>query len=305
MIHRFDLKKFFTIVVVWVISTSFLTIAYAAEEAVHFQSVNNIGTIFVDEWFGTKATSLDALFHAYQTRGADEDVEMTNVKIAVEANQIKFSGTLLHNGRSLIIDTEGNICKNEPTERMVLCDTLILGEMADVNNIHFVQLRIDKDTTAPFMSIVLEDTDTDELLYFQTAIDLALFDELYSISQNSLKGTALEEKFIKLYSVAANLTTPPSNRAQHYVTSEIQTTNDMEPLATSFAGWSKLIDDLKAQGSVKHSDYANIIDTSVFKGNGWTFDDKTGTLLYSSLPPVAFLMAAKPSIFQILLYLIL
>ena len=74
----------------------------------------------------------------------------------------------------------------------------------------------------------------------------------------------------------------------------------MEPLATSFAGWSKLIDDLKAQGSVKLSDYANIIDTSVFKGNGWTFDDKTGTLLYS-LPPVAFLMAAKPSILQILL----
>ena len=79
----------------------------------------------------------------------------------------------------------------------------MLAEMNDVDHIHFVQVRFDKERS--LLSTVLQSTRDEELFYFETPLEDDTFNELYNLVKNPISEEELEKKILKLYNVSGNL----------------------------------------------------------------------------------------------------
>lgn len=151
---------------------------------------------------GNSAQSIEALFSPIQAMES-VDTYLSNVDIGYENNLLTLRGDFTHNGNTIAIDTSGTIYKNENTVNAGTFGNLILVEMDDIEEWHFVQFRIDKDDEQ--ICIILQNTSSKELVHFLLNIDRAQYDTLYSLQGNPIQGTALEEKVLSLYNVSKNL----------------------------------------------------------------------------------------------------
>lgn len=214
---------------------------------------------------------------------SDEEEKLTDIELSIdEDGKLVFQGELLHDGQQIELFSTGEIYKNEQTENSGVYGDLILGDMADCDDIHFVQLRLDKvNKLHPMLSITLQAVDTKELMYFSREISEETFDVLYNNSVNSLHGEELEDKIVDLYSINHNIIDRKENRARRSVNSDIHSLDDTQSHATSYAGWDQFIKVLETHSKVKLSDFSDMVDVSFFKGNGWSFEDSTSNLLYS------------------------
>ncbi|MBZ4666172.1 hypothetical protein [Mahella sp.] len=240
----------------------------------------NTGTLFaIDEIGGISASSVDSLFGNNQKISRGVAPKLSNMTLAYENGKLVLHAILTCDSEVIDLVSSGDLYKNEKTDNAETYGNLILGDMSDSDNIHFVQLRIDKEKS--LIMIILQAKDTKQLMQFQAPIDHDIFDTLYHAQENQLSGTALEEKIIDLYSVAGNLIDKDSTNMteESGSMSPVVSTNDIRPMAT-YSGWTALINALNANGSVRLSNYSNI-DASVFTSSGWRYDNTWGSTPYS------------------------
>lgn len=238
-----------------------MTMTAFAEELQVRSDVNTETLLTIDEIGGISASSIDSLFGENQRMNGGADPKSSNMTLAYEDGKLVLRGILTYGSKAIVLESSGDLYKNEKTENSETYGNLILGDMNDFGNIHFVQLRIDKEKS--LISIILQMNDTKQLMQFQIPIDSGVFNKLYYSQENQLSGTDLEEKIINLYSVAGNLIDKDSTVGERASNSPEVSTSDIQPLATTYSGWTTLINALNRNGSVKLSNYSNI-DASMF-----------------------------------------
>lgn len=232
----------------------------------------------VDKLSGASASSVESLFGKNLRAVQGASPELSKLKLSYKDNKLVLQGELKSNNKIINFVSSGDMYKNEKTQNSGTYGNLLLGDMSDFDNIHFVQLRIDKDQSS--VMIILQNKDTKQLMKFQTSIDNNVFNKLYDSHKNQLSGTALEKKIIALYSVTHNLVNKDTSSKAISSISPSVSTNDVHALGTSYSGWAKLISDLNASGSVNLSNYSNI-DSSFFTYNGLRGETKWGTAPYT------------------------
>jgi hypothetical protein len=173
----------------------------------------------IDEFFGELSQLTPSSSNTMETDllGCDTAnfAHLTNLNIAYNNGYVEVNGILQLNESSYQISSVGSFYKNEITDRAAEVDNLILCEFEDTDEIHFVQIRIDKallpvnskrKTNNAVLTITLQLIETEELLQFQEVIPLSLFEELYEMeSASQLAGEELDVKILSLYNVRNNL----------------------------------------------------------------------------------------------------
>lgn len=159
----------------------------------------------VDQINGKSATSTDTLFEvSVNTTRIASGPQILNFTMGLENAKFVINFDLQYRGSISNIKSYGTLYKNEKTENArTFVENLVLAEMEDAGNIHFVQLLIDKEKS--YINLILQEFDTKELLQFEIPIDISLFYKIYDSHTNSIKEKELEEKIIDLYSVDNNL----------------------------------------------------------------------------------------------------
>lgn len=89
------------------------------------------------------------------SRANSEPVSIENITLEQNGDEIELCGSLIYDGENINFVSSGVLSKNEKTENAGISENLILGDMSDFGNFHFVQLRIDKDSSE--MSIILQE----------------------------------------------------------------------------------------------------------------------------------------------------
>lgn len=166
--------------------------------------------------------------------------------------------------------------KNEKTANSGNSENLILADMEDVEEWHFVQFRIDKDNNQ--LLIIMQSTSNEELLQFVIDINTTQYNDLYNFCKNPIEGKELEEKIVGLYSVSKNLINEEDSETDYIEFNVSLSDSNKQRAATksTYAGYKDMIDKLRKSLKVKTSSLSNI-DIGMFTGNGWQRDMNFGT----------------------------
>lgn len=236
-----------TLVMVIICTAIMPAIAFAEEQGSNFPGTESETILTVDQLLGQSAASVDALGDRSLKSNDVTAPQISDMTLFYEGGKLVLKGSLTYKGQTVTLESHGDFYKKEKTENTATYGDLVLGEMSDFGNIHFVQLRIDKQE--PKMSLFLQDKGSKRVLYFETPIGNDTFNQIYSLPNNQLSGTELEEKIVHLYSVSGNLIDHPSTEGEGGSSSPAVSTNDVKVRSTSYSGWKHLIDDLNARGS--------------------------------------------------------
>lgn len=259
---------FFVCSLLLVFSTSSNVFATATDPNAELST--DAGALFsVDAISGCSGDDLTSLFDETSARAVDGSPQLTDVEISEANGQLVFDAILKYADIDMRLSSSGDIYKNEKTSNSGTYDDLILAEMADIDGIHFVQFRVDKNK--PEIFIVLQLTQSKELLSFNIPIEPDVFNNMYDIADNPLSGKDLEEKIAALYSVSHNLIDAESSTTKYHWSSPVCTTQGSPIPKGTFNGWADLFKDLK-DGSAKLSDHPNV-EADLFKGTGWQDDN--------------------------------
>lgn len=224
-------------------------------------------TIFsFEQTIGNSGQTTQELFSEVQPASNESSPILSDVSFSYKNGKLIVTGKLSYKGDDFTLSSSGNIYKNEKTENAGCYDDLVLADMEDFENWHFVQLRIDKNNEC--IGIILQNVNTKELLQFKTDIDSNQFRTFYNLQDNTIKGIDLEHKIINLFDVSKNLIDNDVAEKGHFsyiapASSEVS----VEPTAT-YAGWLAMINQLHSSGSVNLSTQSNI-QASMFDGSGW------------------------------------
>lgn len=208
-------------------------IAFAAEQGSNFPRSESETILTVDQLVGQSAASVDSLGGRSLKSNDITAPQISDMSLFYEDGKLVLKGSLTYEGQTVALESHGDFYKKEKTENAATYGDLVLGEMSDCGNIHFVQLRIDKQE--PKMSIFLQDKNSKQIFYFEMPIDNDMFDEIYSLPNHQLSGTDLEKKIVQLYSVSGNLMDQNSNSGGHGSSSSpAVSTNDVKVRSTWF-----------------------------------------------------------------------
>lgn len=236
-------------------------------------SVNEADTLLsASEISGSSADTLTALFGKSKTRTSRETPQLTDIRLSTTNDQIVFESTLKYTGVEMDLYTSGVLYKNEKTENSGMSNNLVFAEMDDINGLHFVQFKFDKNKSE--LLIILQFTESKELLSFSIPLTAKTFNDFYNIEENPISGRDLEEKIASLYSASSNLIDAEDNTTEYewYSSTFItESTNTSSLLRGTFNGWADLFSDLE-DGSAILSNHPNV-EADFFKGTGWQNDN--------------------------------
>lgn len=185
-----------------VFTTSFHVLANTTDSSVPISTDANT-LLSVTEISGYSGDDLASLFDGKTAGMAVDSPRLTDIKLSVANEQIVFASTLKYSDLDVDLYTTGDLYKNEKTVNSGMSENLVFAEMDDVEGIHFVQLKVDKDSSE--IRIILQFVDSKKLLSFSIPIDTDTFDDIYNIRENPISGRELEKKIANLYSVSRNL----------------------------------------------------------------------------------------------------
>lgn len=263
-------RKFRSILFITLISTFLFGITVSANDSTDQSQTNEIFS--QEDIVGNTADALEELFDKESTL---DQVNLSYLSIRQSNSTYIIQGQLLYDNSSIDFESIGNFYKNEKTENSATFENLILGELEDSQNFHFVQLKFDRELNC--VDLIMQFKDTKRLAQFSFPITENEFTQLYNNIVNNLEGVELEKKIVELYSASSNLI----NANTESLESDIQSVQVDETVSTfSFSGWKKLITDLNEKGSVTLSNYSGI-KASWFKGGGWNHENSWSTAPYS------------------------
>lgn len=131
---------------------------------------------------------------------------LNDLSLTYEEACLGFRATLSYGGKTTALETSGVLYHNEKTARSGMSGNLVLGDMEDAGDWHFVQLRIERDHSQ--MMILLQNKKDYELFQFLIEITEDDFRKFYELHENPIGEEELERKIISLYSVNRNLWNP-------------------------------------------------------------------------------------------------
>ncbi len=267
------MNKLKKIIIVTMVGSIMLTFNFTLniQAANGFETSETFEPIITSEQsVGRSAQSTEELFSSTQTFNAIQPI-LSNIKIAYANGNLNFSSTLTYEEETTSINTYGQMYKNEKTSNSGNSGNLILADMEDVEEWHFVQFRIDKDNNQ--LLIIMQSTSNEELLQFGIDINITQYNDLYDCCKNPIEGKELEEKIVRLYSVSKNLINE-ENSETDYVEFEVSSSHSNKQRATTkstYAGYKDMIDKLRKSLKVKTSSLSNI-DIGMLTGKGWQRD---------------------------------
>lgn len=230
---------------------------------------NNI-VLTVDETSGIYGSSLDEIFTGASKYSARPPV-LSNVSISNSMNEIVFQGTLSCEGRVFSINSTGDLYKNEKTSNSGMHGNIILADMEDTEEVHFVQFRFDRRNSE--LLIIMQFIESRELLSFTISLNTNIFNNIDALSENIIDDEELENKIVELYSISRNLLDVDERTDVYRLKSS--TFNSYTPMAIdegNYTEWMNFFDDL-SDGTVKLNDYPNDM-ASMFKGHGVSTDNE-------------------------------
>lgn len=139
---------------------------------------------------GTSANNLNDLFSTVPTH--TKEPQLFDLQLYKQRDTYYLSGSLSCDNMYTSFNSDINLYKNSPTPNVALPNSLILGEVADSNDIHFVQFKL--DATNSTMSLVIQLRDTKQLLYFIHSLDNNIFSSVSNSFQTTLCSEELEKK---------------------------------------------------------------------------------------------------------------
>ena len=226
---------------------------------------------------GTSAFSIDDLFDERPTmrRGHQLTPTLTDIEVSHEGGYIIFNSILADENGTINLDAYGRLYQLE-SGGIILADMISQSE-----SIHVVQFRIDRDPSS--LLIVLQRTDTEELIQFNPTIDSYIYEELSNHIENPLEGENLQEKIVDLISVANNLLEAPDDIEGTYELDlgmseelDVDGSNDfigIQPFRTHSA-WRTLLERLNSNRTATLSSYN--VNANFFRNNGWHHDHQLG-----------------------------
>lgn len=224
---------------------------------------------------GYSGDTLNDLFNDSQTRASNESPRLAGTRMSITDGQVVFESVLSYNNMDIDLYTSGVLYKNEKTDNSGIHNNLVFAEMDDVNGVHFVQVKFDKDKSE--LLIILQLTETEELLSFCIPLTKDNFNDFYVAENNPISGRDLEEKIASLYSVSGNLIGAEKGIKEYEWSSPAYSTDSTPMPRGTYNGWANLFNDLK-DGSAKLGDHPDV-EADFFKGTGWQ-DDNAWNLPY-------------------------
>ena len=232
--------------------------------------------------YGQTGSTLDDLFSSEIM----ENIQLNIFNLLYTDGKYQLEATLNYNSNSILFDSTIELYKNESTENSADPNTLILGEATDSENIHFVQLKFDKNLSE--IRFILQLFENNQLIAFSIPVNYQDFDSLYKQITNPFTGAELDEKIIKLYNVSSNvigLYSEDTSSNTPVISIDGIDRNVSPSNYSTLSGWTNLITALNKNGSITLSNYKNI-NASLFKTSGWHHDNsptmKYGASVYST-----------------------
>ncbi|MGN9164498.1 hypothetical protein ACTNDY_04300 [Tissierellaceae bacterium HCP3S3_D8] len=239
-------------------------------------------------------SNLENLFH---------NAESNSKKRKIDPNgfpKLKNASFMILNDSEIVFDgelvfDETNIYELSSTGRVytadegMLRDKVFLIDMEDSDEYHFVQMRIDaSEKEYQFISIIIQNILTEELLHFETVIDNQFLAEIADIAVSADK-----EAFTELYEVEKNLINPVEkstltvkgvgdstySKIEAFVNGEGDnisieaevdnniTDSSISPLAVPYSNWMDFFRELDRDGYAYLDDHR--VDRYAITNNGW------------------------------------
>lgn len=230
---------------------------------------------------GVSGRTTEELFSYNQERTLSPEYRLSEVALGERNGKLIFQAKLQGESGEVELNSTGILYKNTGTETEKAYENVLLAEMEDSGNIHFVQLRIDKEYKK--ILLTLQEKDSFTLMYFEIPITDAIFEGFGETVQNELVAEELEEKMRELYIINRNILNRVDDSSSQREMSALESSQDelVEMQTRSYNGWQNLIRDLDRYGRVNLNNYSGSVDTSFFKGGGWHYDDVWGVAPYS------------------------
>lgn len=199
------MKKF---KLIFAVSAFLLTIPFSAcgaaiEPPPQLPSEKSTVIISSNEINGIRGMTLEEIFAEQQIENSGNSPVLSDLILTYTDNHLLFDGSLSYDGQAARLNTSGLLYKNEKTKNSGKAEDLVLADIDDVETVHFVQVRFDKEKLT--LSIILQSIDTKELFYFTTQLNADQFSTIYDLVKNPVAEEALERKIIELFSVSRNL----------------------------------------------------------------------------------------------------
>lgn len=199
------MKKF---KIIFAVSAFLFTIPFSAcgaaiEPKPQLPSEKSTVIISSNEIHGIRGMSLEEIFAEQQIENSENFPVLSDLILTYTDNHLLFDGSLSYDGQAARLNTSGPLYKNEKTKNSGKAEDLVLADIDDVETVHFVQVRFDKEKLT--LSIILQSIDTKELFYFTTPFNADQFSTIYDLVKNPVTEEALERKIIELFSVSRNL----------------------------------------------------------------------------------------------------
>ncbi|KXG43951.1 hypothetical protein [Tepidibacillus decaturensis] len=209
-------------------------------------------------------------------------------KLSINQNNghIKTKGEFENNNKLYDLNLSGTIYP--VIGQGVYSDKLLLGDMKETKDFIVLQFRIEKDSSKTallktnysienqtVLTIVLEDKNSQNIIYLQDSIPETIFDTLSLGAKYQLKKDAIQEKDLaKKIVELSNMRNKSSNNKQ-IKTQEISEEDQSQDLfsitstqiSVDYYELKRLFSDLKTNSTVNLDDYN--IPESLFKGSGW------------------------------------
>ena len=267
------MNKLKKMIIVSIISSIMLTCLFTlnVQAKSDFKPLNDSDSIITyNQSIGRSAQSTNELFSHYQNFNASQPI-LSDIKIAYMDGLLRFSGVLTYKEKTLFINTCGQMYRNEKTTNSGKYGNLILVDMEDSKEWHFVRFSIDKDSNQ--LSIILQNKSNRELLQFIIDISTDQYIELYNFCDNPIKGKDLEEKIIRMYNVSKNLIGSKNSSVNYTKLNDSSVGLNQQRVTSkaSYSGYKSMMDKLKNNMKVDTSSLTNV-DMGMFIGDGWQRD---------------------------------
>ena len=211
-----------------------------------------------------------------------EAPSISNLSLAYVGDRFLLTGTLSYDDITTNFESYGVFYEDSTIDKSVDGANFIVGDMDNFDNINFIQFILSKDRTE--LVIVLQRIDNGDIMRFEIPSVGDLFNVLFDMIENPVEGIELIDKLSSLRSLTSSLLEPVELLTSSHDFSSEDVSDPYVNMRRTRNNWRIFIDDLNRRGSVRLSDYRNMINTSFLQPQVIILIDSGALSLMKFLP---------------------